>query len=359
MKIGILTLPFNNNYGGLLQAYALQNYLQNRGHEVYSIQQSYTSCFEKIKEHVKFIFKIGDYTNTNNIVNFKHHFFKETHKIRKKNDLYRLKKYKFDAIVVGSDQVWRFEYIKEKYGMYFLDFVDSKKIKKISYAASFGVDYWEATENQTKEVKRKINTFNAISVREKSGVNLFNKYLDQQSVISLLDPTLLFNLDFYKKTYTGNEIDRKGKIGIYFLDNKQEYSSIIQKLEKETKLTSFTIGKQEIVKNKTSSSYYPSVSQWLKDFETSEFIITDSYHGAIFSIIFKKKFCVIGNKTRGLSRFESLLDSFNTQNVLFDIQNIEKFDLKALFLPIDNLQIESVLKHNLFNSDQFLKSVGI
>lgn len=355
MKIGIITLPFNNNYGGLLQAYALQTYLKRRGHQVFSIHQSYEKLYDKVKNEIKHKLNLGLLCDNREMVRFQRVYFNQTFKVKNEKDLTKINDYCFDAIIVGSDQVWRFEYIKERYGQYFLNFVKLETTKKISFAASFGVDHIEVNENQLTEIKKLLSLFNAISVREISGVELCKNYLNQLNVINLLDPTLLFCSDFYKKLYNGSELDRKERIGIYLLDEKEEYFDLISRIENKTTFTKHVIGKQNRNTNKRNYEIYPSVNQWLKDFETSEFILTDSYHGVIFSIIFKKQFLVIGNQLRGMSRFVSLLNTLRLKDKLINIDEINDINLNLLFSPINYSYVDTIIELNLNNADKFLK----
>nr|WP_319392934.1 polysaccharide pyruvyl transferase family protein [uncultured Desulfobacter sp.] len=325
MKIGILTLPFNNNYGGLLQSYALHCYLVNRGHEVYSIQQPICRYRRKIKLFLKQKFKVGNYINSSNIEKFQHRYFQETFPVYKDEDFKRLNKIGFDTVIVGSDQVWRFEYTKEKYQRYFLNFINNKHVRKIAYAASFGVDYWEADKEKTRIAAQLLKQFDAVSVREKSGVDLCRDFLNQDNVISLLDPTLLMPADFYRGLYTGEEKSQKGGVGYYFLDESEDKQALLRKIKERFSLPSFCIGKKKIEsKRKGRGVYYPSVSQWIKDFDEANYIVTDSYHGMLFSIIFRKPFLVIGNSKRGWVRFSSFLEMLNLEGrLLMDHRDIE------------------------------------
>ena len=146
--IGILTLPLNNNFGGILQAYALQLFLSKTGHNVVLIDRQYNKDYIlNIKYKIKRLFNNKQFKSKKQkeLINAKPTEFIDTYitpktkPIRSEKELQHIMSlYDFDAIVVGSDQVWRLEYSDSiKYNM-FLDFVKSPKIKKISYAASLG-----------------------------------------------------------------------------------------------------------------------------------------------------------------------------------------------------------------------------
>lgn len=357
MKIGILSLPFNNNYGGLLQAYALQSYLIGRGHDVFLINQPFFTTKFRIKNSIKKLSRLSNYISFENFDNFRHKHLHETIPLNSNKDFTKLYRYKFDAVITGSDQVWRFNYIKDNYKRYFLDFVDNDKVIKISYAASFGVDYWEANETITRNVTHLIKKFDGVSVREIEGIRFCRDCLNYHNVIKLLDPTLLMPPDFYRQLYNGKEKGNEGKIGCYFLDSDPQKLSLVAYLEKHFNLQSFIIGKKSNSNN--SIIFYPPISQWIKDFDTAEYIITDSYHGMIFSIIFQKPFIVFGNKERGLVRFSSLLYHFGLKERLIDIVESSKHSFSEYSSAIDCSLFNEKLSANLNQSDLFLKSVGL
>ena len=330
MKIGILTLPFNNNYGGLLQAYALQNYLKGRGHDVYSIQQSINkNQWVEIKEKLKNVLKAGNNTNSRFMQEFQHKNMQETIVVDSDKDFEKLQKYNFEAVIVGSDQVWRFNYIRENYKRYFLDFIKNDQIKKISYAASFGVDFWEADEDQTKNVTELIGRFDSVSVREKSGVHLCEEKLNYSQAQHLLDPVLLFPADFYRNLYKNENNDSaENKLGYYLLDFDNQKKELVALVEGELNLEAQSIGKTKNVSKFGIETKYPPVYEWIRGFATSDFIVTDSFHGMLFSVIFEKPFIIIGNKTRGLSRFNSFLEMVNLKDRLIDINNYSQDTIK-------------------------------
>jgi hypothetical protein len=359
VKIGILTLPFNNNYGGLLQAYALQKYFRERGHEVYSIQQPAFGKEYEVKQIIKRSLGVGEIYDANNLRNFQHGFRHETFPVKVNKDLYRLKTYEFDAIVVGSDQVWRFNYSKENYKRYFLNFVQNINVLKVAYSASFGVDLWEATGEQTDIVRNLITNFDFISVRENSGIVLCRKYLNYDRAVQLHDPTLLLKPADYRTLYSGFEKDKKGLIGTYILDPDVHKTKLIDYLKDQLSKDTFSIGKQIKTYKRKTINYFEPINEWIHSFETSDYILTDSYHGMIFSILFNKPFLVIGNKIRGLGRFVSLLSMLHMQERLIEIDDIKKNKLKLMYPDNNYNAIEKLFNDNRERSDNYLKNIGL
>ena len=192
MRIGILTLPLHTNYGGILQAYALQTVLERMGHEVCLIEKrrrplklplwkaplSYGKRIVKnLTGHPFPIFYEQKINRETQIIRQNTDKFISKYIKRKiVNDYYDIQENDFDAIVVGSDQIWRPQYFHEIEHAY-LDFTEGWNIRRIAYAPSFGTDEWEYTPKQTERCCILIKDFNAVSVRESSGVNLCREYL--------------------------------------------------------------------------------------------------------------------------------------------------------------------------------------
>lgn len=209
---------------------------------------------------------------------------------------------------------------------FFLYFGDKKdKAKRIGYATSFGVDNWEYSTEQTIKCSLLVKSFDAISVRKDSAVNLCKEYLGVD-VIQVLDPTMLLNKDDYIKLVEKDNIKEcKRTLMTYILDKSSENTIIIQKVAKELGLIPFSV-----LPNKTFSEVgrkyiddciFPNVTDWIRGFMDADYVVTDSFHGTIFSIIFNKPFISIGNAGRGLTRFTSLLKMFGLEHRLILYSN--------------------------------------
>jgi len=205
MRIGLLTLRLHFNYGGILQAYALQKFLQRLGYEVILIdrQSNESNLLDRIKKHVfKRVFRKRYREDREKSASllirpFIHSYFPlRTIPIVSDKQMHELvKEYSLDAIVVGSDQVWRPSYTKSLVLNYFLDFANEQTIK-LSYAASFGEDKWDNTPELTEKLKSLLSQFNALSVREDSAVQICRTIFDRNSYHHV-DPTLLLDQEDY------------------------------------------------------------------------------------------------------------------------------------------------------------------
>lgn len=222
----------------------------------------------------------------------------------------------YDAFIVGSDQVWRPSY-NQHLEQAFLNFTKNwKNVKRIAYAASFGVDNWEFTKKQTKECKRLVQKFDFVSVREDTAVNLCKEHLGIEAT-HVLDPTLLLSADDYQKLIDGIKISDSSYVFSYLLDESEEKIDILEDISKRLNLPVRKIKLEKdiskIPMSKLKSLTYPSIQEWLASFAQADFVVTDSFHGTVFSIIFNKPFVVLPNKGRGMSRMLSLLSDFNSK----------------------------------------------
>lgn len=366
MKIGILTLPIAENYGGILQAIALYRCLYNQGHDVVLIYKETQQILWKnfVRE---ILLKIPFHNFRNIKTNYKieqarlqrkkfHRAFIENEIFKISEDLYAkqdlenfAKKENFDAIIVGSDQVWRKAYINDKYyKSYFLDFIDEAKTKKIAYAASFGKDYWEG-KGDSEEISKLLKEFTAISTREKSGIDVCKNSFGFNNAKHVLDPTMLVNKNFYiNEIISKYDISNISKGGLltYVLDEEDEKKEIINFIKETLKMD-----KVHHLKGFNSSKTTYSVPEWLASFAYADFVVTDSFHGMVFSIIFEKDFVVIGNHDRGLDRFTSLLSLLGLEDrMVFSMEDLKHKKINS----IDYTRVNKILEENKKSSLEFL-----
>ena len=191
----------------------------------------------------------------------------------------------FDAIVVGSDQIWRPKYFRPIEHVY-LDFTEGWNIRRIAYATSFGTDEWEYNKRQTRECGRLLQNFDAVSVREKSGIDLCRDYFHAQAT-QVLDPTMLLEAGDYIKLFEAVGTPKSpGTLLNYILDETPEKTALIEKIAKDKGLVPFP--KVENIKAPLQERIQPPVEQWLRGFYDAEFVITDSFHACVFSILFSR-----------------------------------------------------------------------
>ena len=336
MKIGILTHPLHTNFGGLLQAYALQTILIRLGHQVDIIHKEYTiykvntaqKIYDTLKNLIRFFLnkrlkgRYGSYKLEKSTNIFKRKFLKISRDLYSTEELRQfLKKQKYDAIIVGSDQVWRPKY-SPCITNYFLDFTSGFKLRRIAYAASFGVEEWEFSAIETQICKDLARKFDKISVREVSGVRLCQHYL-KVNATHVLDPTLLLGKTDYLSV-VGNETLPSDYEGLfcYVLDIDQNKLDIIENV------SSILNKKALIATTDSNQCCFLRVTQWIKAISESQMVITDSFHGAVFCIIFNKPFWVVANQERGLDRLTSLLGEFGLEDrIISQVYDIKQSQL--------------------------------
>jgi hypothetical protein len=350
-RILIITLNlWNGNYGGIMQAYALQRVLSARGYDVVTDATRRTGR-ESVRGrlgYLKLVLKRRLLrVDTAQLVELD---MKQT--INKKPDDFVRTKLEtvelfnkklgrtcpkgFSAIITGSDQVWRSTYGSVTH--YMLDFTGSINVKRISYAASFGRDdlseYSPSLIRQTAKLAEK---FDAISVREGSGLDLTKKHWGVEAT-QHVDPTLLMNQEDYTRLVKEDESNldvSAGNMFAYVLDRSGGKGEIIDKVSNCLGLKSFEIMPSKVSSRKEFFSnpkryQLPPVTQWLRSFMDAEFVVTDSFHGCAFSIIFNKPFIAVGNKDRGLARFTSLLKLFELEDrLIFNAEEVTDNLLKS------------------------------
>lgn len=374
MKIGIITLPFNSNYGGLLQAFALQTVLKQMGHEVWSVNRRNRIMPFRIKvlsstnRLIKSILKgklgvirswataeeelvIDQHTNR-----FLSENIRTTDFLKSEKDFEKLVRYNFEAYVVGSDQVWRPKY-SPRLANHFLGFIDrTANHKRLSYAASFGVDNWEYTPEQTEECKKLLEKFDAVSVREDSAVKLCKENFGIEAT-QVLDPTLLLPKEEYIRLVEKDKMPEcNGTLLTYVLDKSPDKQEFIKKIISETGLNEVSIMPKSLFRDagrkKINDCIYPPVTAWLRGFMDAKYVVTDSFHGMAFAIIFNKQFLALGNTKRGMTRFTSLVKLLGLEDRI--ILSADSNLTKRLYVPIDFERVNEILKMKQLEAFKFL-----
>lgn len=359
MRIALLTLPFNLNYGGFLQSFALMSVLKRMGHEPELIMRRHNKAKVSLKYKLKYFIKgilklilrkkkIPIFYNVENNYLYrgkKMLAFVDKYITPQSKFLYNtrdLKDYcrdRFDAYIVGSDQIWRPDYVNGTLYNLFLDFTKGWDVKRIAYAASFGTDTPSYTKEQIKTSGLLASAFNAISLRERSGESVIHRFRwNVPNLKIVLDPTMLLSKDDYLNFTKQETTSLKGKIFSYLLDKTSNKEMLEQKLSE-------VLGKENYSFN-IHSEIKPSIEQWLSCFRDCEYVLTDSYHGTVFAIIFNKPFFVIVNSERGANRFYDLLGQFHLQDRIvheddFNIKAIKKIEWHKVNMILQALKLES------------------
>lgn len=359
MKIAILTLPLHANYGGIIQNYALQTVLQQMGHDVATINLKKTPLGKKYDiPFLKMISKPGKSRAKEHVRRFIDTHINLTVPLRTKKDLSRYDFSTFDAVIVGSDQVWRACYAYPDIYAYYLDFIQNDTVKKIAYSVSFGTDEAEYTPEQAARCGEYIRDFCTVTVRENGAFTLINdvyKWACKTAPIQTLDPTMLLQKEYYLRI--SSDYDNKehaGGLFYYVLDMTEEKRGLINRLAAELGVKPFTVNrKSRRWYDKLEKRMVPPLEEWLMGFNKACYVFTDSFHGSVFSIIFNKEFIAFGNRKRGMSRFYSLMDKFQLSERLIFTSSEYTDKLRERHINWEN--VNSILEKERDMSIAYLK----
>ena len=355
MKIGVLTLPLYANYGGILQAYALYSVLTSMGHDVSLIDgkmYEITTLREKVSVLVwQAMHCIGLRKTIHPQLIVRKEMeqvipFIEKH-IPRQIALQDVKKDSFDAIIVGSDQVWRGTY--SPLLPYFLDFTQGWKVRRIAYAASFGADDWYPKADLLDKCRQLIKGFTYVSVRELSGQLICNTLLNRHADW-VLDPTMLKTAQQYRKSFIHECRYETPYLLSYILDQNEEKKMMIA----ETINSGGATTEIKEICLSTEGHQSISVESWLQAIYDAQYIVTDSFHGAVFSLIFNKPFSVIINNDRGSARFQSLLGMVHLENRI--VTNSQEL-LSSITEPIDWKSVNEEIERKRNYCMEVLKNI--
>jgi hypothetical protein len=338
MRVGVLTLPLHVNYGGILQAFAMMRVLRELGHEVVLIDRrvDYSRSYKYV---VTLLFRVmrqrrlkksglDVFREIRSECERKLHGREIAEFVRREIQpvtspcvssaaLRRtIREDRLDAVVVGSDQVWRASYAPNLFD-YFLVPTAGLRLRRIAYAASFGVEHPKFGSLKTRVLKSALKAFDFVGVRESAGVQTCARLFDVQAT-HVLDPTMLLRAEDYEATISRSPspvpVDR---LLVYVLDRTKHLDALVERVAAQTGLKPHYVTANMGAWGDMHERFRaPSVEDWLKDLKLARMVITDSFHACVFSILFQTPFLALGNKARGLSRFESLLDNFGLRDRL-------------------------------------------
>lgn len=374
-KVGILTLPLHTNFGGNLQAYALLRFLRKNSVDAYFLRREdnklpklkYISwmCIGILKKYL-----LGKETPIFRAMKGKREYEQVSVNAKQFIDneispqslacyssselLSEVKRLDLDAVIVGSDQIWRLDYAPD-IGDYFLGFLEKEKsMKRLAYAASFGVDNWQFDLAQTEHLSRLLAKFDYVSVRENSAVAACRGNL---SVLAehVLDPTMLLEVEDYTRLFSDRDLQHTGKVSTYILDESPQVSEVLNGLQDRFGHIKRLNTRTEDLTQQVENRIAPPTGDWLYGIYSTSLLVTDSFHGCIFSILFNTPFLVYGNEERGLARFESLLRDFGLEDRM--IKTAEDIDSKAESIIDWSAVNERVAERRLESSTALLNAL--
>lgn len=350
MKVGILTFPNSPSFGASLQMYALYNALKAMEMDVEII--NYKNIYMRQGKHIKesetnIIKKVLSYLlcypSTYRFRKFEKQLLLYPRKTMNEKDNLQKISSRYDCLICGSDQVWN-PFVTDKDLNYFFAFAESG-CKKISYAASFGVN--EIEKNYAQKIKAQLSTFDGISIREEQGQKIIEDMLGIKCDI-VLDPSMLIEMSEWKKVEKKVCGLPEHYIARFIFNYDADVEKRIIELSKETGLPIVTIGGtllSKFSKNKYTGPIGPQ--DWLYVIDHADYVVTDSFHGAAFSIIFEKELYVsLASVTN--SRLKTLMRTFSIEHrIISGALSSQR---------IDYVTVKSIMADKREDSLKFLKS---
>lgn len=337
--VGIVTFwDSEDNYGQVLQCFALNWFLRKNGYDAFLIRNDNTinrTFFQKIFNWIRLFLSPSKFMSA---VSFKMNVKKQAmqnakhlrnfESFRKKN-IPSTRFYSqfelcnnpplFDAYICGSDQIW-----SGLSAVHYLQFVPNSR-KKIAYAASMGG--YKPNEKERIVLKRFVKNFNYVSLREKQALDFFKKY-DICQAEYVPDPTFLLTRNEYKKLYENKDpFSRKPYILLYLLGNKLQFNvSEIYEYAKKRMLDVVYVASQG--RTDGFPKEYPSIEEWLELVENADVVVTNSFHGTVFSMLYRKKFVTLlltGAFAKMNDRITDMLSKYSLENRIYS-GKLEDFD---------------------------------
>lgn len=374
MKVAIVTLPLHTNYGGLLQAYALKEVLKHLGHEVTVLDledkmpapKGLKAPFVYARRILDRIIKGSGAKEVFRERRFRAElpqlsghtavFVNEYINPRIIKSYRQIQKGEYDAFVVGSDQVWRPRYFPGVEDA-FLAFAKGWDVKRVAYAASFGTSELEYESEQLAKCAELLGEFDAVSVREEAGVRMCSEWFDCEDAVHVLDPVMLLPAErLLELAVCAPSHPAKGNVVTYILDRTPQKQSVVDFVKRVSGMEVHDISVNPYDRTlPLESRVVPPVEHWLAGFADAGFVVTDSFHGCVLSILLHKKFIVLGNPGRGMSRLQSLVDMFGLDLRL--VHGIDPDDDGEYFMSEPDWElVDSVLKEKRDECVEFLRS---
>lgn len=370
MKIAGLTW-WRNNYGSILQAYALQQYLNSFDDIEYDVICQYgkkiasmDNLMDKLRtvgiiettKRIFWKFIIPNLRKRNqSIQNFVDEKIRVTAKSYNKDEMNLLNRI-YDAFICGSDQIWN-PMLESADSIYWLGFVDEGK-SKIAYAPSFGVN---SVDNETAlKIRKNLKTFDAVSCREKQGTDALNRICKKDICTTVLDPTLLIDPVKWGKISGKKAI--KGKyLFAYMLRGTTSQRKYIERYARKHNLKIVTMPFLDNEKICMYDAKFGDIKCWDADpamfinlIRYADKVFTDSFHCMVFSIIYHRDFFVFPKIGKAqLNRMTGLMELFHTGNRMIDIKNDNFCDkLKK----INWEETDAILKEKRSESEKYLNN---
>ncbi|MCX4294034.1 MAG: polysaccharide pyruvyl transferase family protein [Prevotella sp.] len=363
--IGLQTPHYAPNYGAKLQAFAVAETLRHLGFDIEYINRRPIKASMYDKFINRWLAGIEE-KRLEQLIQFENKWLQpQTKPIFNNDDFKELDIDKYYAIVVGSDQMWRDDYFHAGFELSpYLFYVNNPQILRVAYAVSFGKNTCEHPESRRREIENLIRKFKVVSVREKSGIDILKEKFHTEG-IWVCDPTLFHKAEKYIQKFKLDKSMKKDQvITSYILDQSTCFFEKSKQIAQRLGLPLFPLVEERAIEllykryfNRIPRfSKLPSVIDWLNQIRNSEYIVTDSYHGLLFSIIFKKQFVIYDRVAGGSERYKSILEYLGLSDRLFHKEDNIDVVVNKLKEKIDYISVEQKLETFRSLSLDYLRS---
>ena len=338
--VGIVGVYTTQNYGNQSQYYALYKAIKDLGYSALLIDRPLNSPW-KPKGNLPFLFRENPYD-----VNDLSKLYKD--KATMKQELNKIA----SKFLIGSDQFFR-KGLYHACGEYIdMDWVDDDKPKN-AYAISFGIDRFEGSKLTQLKVAYSLIRCNNVSVREQSGINLLKEKYYIENPQLCIDPVFLCSKTHYLELISKSDVDTgKNYLLAFILDNNNKKNEVIYETAEKLGLKIKFIKNARTYISENNLKIY--IEDWLKYYYYSDFVITDSFHGLCFALIFRKQFLFFMNKKRGTTRFATLINMFGIgDRVIENYTEVEEKIKSKLDYSIIDKKIEIFKEKSM----EYLKKV--
>ncbi|WP_249869458.1 polysaccharide pyruvyl transferase family protein [Oceanobacillus saliphilus] len=367
MKVYTITCHDVYNHGASLQAYALMKYLMKCGHDVEIIdyKPNYLSNHYKLLSidnpkwaksvFTKFIYltlklpgRLQGLRRKKSFDKFTTTYLRLTNFHYYSNEDLKKNLPIADAYICGSDQIWNSSFENGKDPAFYLNFAPEDKVKA-SYAASFATD--SISPEITPVVKKNLERLDEISVREKSGIKIIGS-MGISRAVNVVDPTLLLTREEWNKI--GNQKFNGNYILIYDFDNSNLIKKVAMDIAKEKGYQIYSINPGNI---KYADKYFKYVGPdtFISLIRDAAFVISNSYHAAVFSVLYRKNFAIINRNESINTRMRDFLIEMKLGDRLID----ENYDSGKLLSKVNHGESEKILQEKIVFSKEYLKDIMI
>lgn len=358
MKVGIITWHYLDNYGSVLQAYAMQKNFEKRGCSVEIINYRKNAKKGFINDFLRFFkyhfLAFNDLEKRKKkFYDFRKNFLNETKMYNNEQNLKNISD-RYDAVVCGSDQIWS---SKQFDSVYYLGFV-GKNTKKYAYAPSAIQD--DYTTNQKKIIKNNLNSFNMLSTREQKGVEILQKII-KKDICEVLDPTLLIEKNEWLSLVKKEKYHYENYVLCSFIGEDDKYRYIVEDIkEKYGCFQVININIKDIHNFGDLIIRDASPIDLLELISKAKVVVTDSYHICLFSITFEKEFYAIkrfedNESDNQNERINNILSKLSLRDRYISYKgniNVKKIDYKKI-----NKELLSLRKNSNIYIDNIIKGV--